>query len=234
MRSSRSALRGDRAAAAATSGAVHHVRRRSRGPRLCDKPRPPGGNVTGIAILAAELDGKRLDLLHEAVPAARRIAALMLPAAPLRRASEEELRAAAASTGVELLVFDAAGPGEYPAAFAAMRAGGARALVIVADPTFNRDAESLARLALKTGLPTVCEWAEMARSGCLLGYGPSRPELRRRLAYFVARIFQGAAPSDLPIEQPTHFEFTINLKTAKALGLTIPPSLLARADEVIE
>jgi putative ABC transport system substrate-binding protein len=194
----------------------------------------PGGNVTGITILAAELDAKRLELLHQTLPAARRIAALMLPTAPLRQVSERELRAAAASTAVELLVFDAAEPAAYPATFAAIRAAEARGLVIMADPTFNRDAEVLARLSIETDLPTACEWAEMARSGCLLGYGPSRPELRRRLAYFVARIFQGAAPSDLPIEQPTHYEFTINLKTAKALGLTVPQSILARADEVIE
>jgi putative ABC transport system substrate-binding protein len=115
-----------------------------------------------------------------------------------------------------------------------MRAAGAQGLVIMADPTFNRDVEALARLALETGLPTACEWAEMAQSGCLLGYGPSRVELRRRLAYFVARIFHGATPSDLPIEQPTRYEFTINLKTATALGLTIPQSTLGRADEVIE
>ena len=103
------------------------------------------------------------------------------------------MRAVAASNSVELLVFDATEPGEYPAAFAAMRASGAQALVIVAHATFNRDAELLARLALEAGLPTICEWAEMARTGCLLGYGPSRPELRRRLAYFVMRIFQGTA-----------------------------------------
>jgi ABC-type uncharacterized transport system substrate-binding protein len=87
---------------------------------------------------------------------------------------------------------------------------------------------------LEAGLPTACEWAEMAQSGCLLGYGPSRSELRRRTAHLVAQIFRGALPGDLPIEQPTHYEFAVNLKTAKALGLTIPPTILARADEVIE
>lgn len=194
----------------------------------------PGGNVTGVVILVTELDAKRLSLLHEAVPVAHRIAVLMQPSAPLRQASEQEMRAVAASTGVELLVFDAAEPGEYPAAFAAMRAAGAQALVIVAHATFNRDTAVLARLALETGLPTACEWAEMARTGCLLGYGPSRPELRRRLAHFVMRIFQGAVPGNLPIEQPTHYDFIINLMTAKALNLIVPQSLLARADEVIE
>jgi putative tryptophan/tyrosine transport system substrate-binding protein len=194
----------------------------------------PGGNVTGVVIMATELDGKRLDLLHEAVPAARRIAALMLPSAPERQASEREMRGVAASTGVELLPFDAAGPEEYPAVFAAMQAAGAQALLVMAHSSFNRDAALIAQLALGTGLPTVCEWAEMAQAGCLLGYGPSRTELRRRTAHFVARIFQGTAPSDLPIEQPTRYEFVINLKTAKALGLSVPQSSLARADEVIE
>lgn len=194
----------------------------------------PGGNITGVAILAVELDGKRLDLLHEAVPASRRVAALLMPSVPGRQPSEREMRAVAASVGVDLLTFDAIGPEDYPAAFAAMRAAAAQGLVIVANPTFYRDAASLAQLALEAGLPTVCEWAEMAQSGCMLGYGPNRPELRRRLAHFVARIFQGAAPGDLPIEQPTHYEFVINLKTANALGLTLPPSILARADEVIE
>jgi putative ABC transport system substrate-binding protein len=194
----------------------------------------PGGNVTGVVILAAELDGKRLDLLREAVPRARRIAALLLPSAPLRQASEREMREVAASTGVELLPFDPAGPEDYPAVFDAMRAAGAQAVVVMAHPAFNRDAALLARLALEAGLPTVCEWAEMARSGCLLGYGPSRSELRHRTAHLVAQIFRGAPPGDLPIEQPTHYEFAINLKTAKALGLTIPQSILGRADEVIE
>jgi putative tryptophan/tyrosine transport system substrate-binding protein len=194
----------------------------------------PGGNVTGITILATELDGKRLDLLHEAVPAARRIAALLLPSTPDRQESEREMREVAASAEFELIPFDAGGPEDYPAAFGAMRAAGAQALVIMAHATFNRDAALLARLALETGLPTVCEWAEMAQAGCLLGYGPSRTELRRRIAHLIAQIFRGTAPGDLPIEQPTRYEFTINLKTAKALGVTLPQAILARADDVIE
>ena len=194
----------------------------------------PGGNVTGVTMLAVELDGKRLDLLHEAVPAARRVAALLMPSVPGQQPSEREMRDVAASDGVDLLIFDATGPEDYRTAFAAMRAVAAQGLVIMANPTFYRDAALLARLAIEAGLPTVCEWAEMAQSGCLLGYGPNRPEMRRRLAHFVAHIFQGAAPGDLPIEQPTHYEFVVNLKTAEALGLTVPRSILARADEVIE
>jgi putative ABC transport system substrate-binding protein len=144
------------------------------------------------------------------------------------------MREVAAATGAQLFVFEADGPDDYPAAFAAMRSVGAEALAITATPYFYRDARLLARLALEAGLPTVCEFAETAHSGCLLGYGPDRPELRRRMAHYVAQIFHGTAPGDLPIEQPTHFDFAINLKTAQTLGLTVPPSILARADEVLE
>jgi putative tryptophan/tyrosine transport system substrate-binding protein len=194
----------------------------------------PGGNLTGVVILAEDLDAKRLDVLHEAVPSARRVAALFLPSLAYRDTSERDVRAVASSSGIELLAFDAEGPEHYPAAFAAMRAAGAQALLITANPTFNRDAAQLAQLALEARLPMMCEWAENARLGCLLGYGPSRGDLRRRVAHHVARIFQGATPADLPIETPTRFELAINVKTAKALGLEVPPSLLARADEVIE
>jgi putative ABC transport system substrate-binding protein len=174
-------------------------------------------------------------LLHEAVPTARRVAVLLAPRSnPGRQPSEREISAVAAHIGVEILTFEAAAFEEYPAAFAAMRQAGAQGLLIMAYPTFYRDAEPLARLALQAGLPTVCEWAEMAQSGCVIGYGPNRPELRRRMAHYVARIFQGAGLADLPIEQPTRYEFAVNLQIAKTLGLTIPPSILARADEVIE
>ncbi len=193
----------------------------------------PAGNVTGVSIFAPELDGKRLDLLHAAIPA-RRVAAPLLRNFERRRSSEEEMRAVAASDGIELLLFDAAGPEDYPAAFAAMARAGVQALVLTANPIFARDAGPLAELALKASLPTACEWAEMAQAGCMLGYGPSRSELRRRMAHYIARILQGAAPADLPIEQPTRYEFTVNLTTARALGVTIPLSILARADEVIE
>jgi putative ABC transport system substrate-binding protein len=194
----------------------------------------PGGNITGVLILVAELDGKRLDLLREVVPEARRFAALMQPSSPLRQASEHEMRKVAASAGVELLTFDASSANEYPAVFTAMRAAGIQALVIMANATFNRDRVALARLAIETGLPTSCEWASMAHAGCLLGYGPDAEDLRRRVAHHLAHIFRGTAPGDIPIELPTRFEFAVNLKTAKALALTVPALTLTRADEVIE
>jgi putative ABC transport system substrate-binding protein len=193
----------------------------------------PGGNVTGFLMLAPELDAKRLDLLHQAVPSARHIAALATSA----KQAEENLAAvqrAAETLGLELLAVYAEAPAEYPAAFTAMRSAGAEALAILSAPDFFSNAARLAALALEARLPTVCEWRKMAEQGCLLGYGPDYAELFRRNTDYVARIFRGTAPGELPIEQPTHFEFGVNLKTANALGLTIPPAILARADEVIE
>ena len=191
----------------------------------------PGGNVTGVVILVGELEAKRLSILLEAVPDRRRVAALV-PASS--EANEAALRKAAAGLGVELLVFPAGAPSDYPAAFAAMRAQGAQALVIGATPQFQRDGRHLAGLALEARLPTVCEWAEMAHSGCLIGYGPSRIELRKRMADQIAQIFRGIAPGNIAIERPTVFEFAINQKIANALGLSIPLAVLAQADEVID
>jgi putative tryptophan/tyrosine transport system substrate-binding protein len=191
----------------------------------------PGGNVTGVVILIAELEAERLSLLLEAVPDRRRVAALV----PVRMgANETALRKAAAGLGVDLLVFAAAAPSDYPAAFAAMRAQGAQALVIGATPQFQRDGKQLADLALEARLPTVCEWADMAHQGCLIGYGPSRIALRKRMADQIAQIFRGVAPGDIPIEQPTAFEFALNLRVAKSLDLIVPSTVQARADEVIE
>jgi putative ABC transport system substrate-binding protein len=197
----------------------------------------PGGNVTGVSILFEELEGKRAALLHEAVPQAKRMAVLFLPSLRrlgYRQSAESEIRAALVNTGAELLAFEAEGPDEYPATFAAMQVAGAQSLLITGNPTFNRDMTLLADLALEQHLPAMCEWAENARSGCTFGYGPNRSELRRRLAHLVARIFRGIAPSELPIETPTHFELAVNLKSAKQLGLDVPMTLLVRADEVIE
>jgi putative ABC transport system substrate-binding protein len=192
----------------------------------------PGGNVTGVVILASELETKRLSLLLEAVPDRRRIAVLV-PSAGWG-GNEVTLQKAAAGLGVELLVFAVATPAEYPAAFAAMQAKGAQALLIGATPQFQRDGKQLAALALESQLPTVCEWADMARAGCLIGYGPSRIALRKRLADQIAKIFRGVTPGDIPIERPTVFELALNLTIAKSLDLIVPPALLTRADEVIE
>lgn len=192
----------------------------------------PGGNVTGVVILAPELDGKRLSVLRDMVPDRRRVAALLL--ATGNRGSEPAMRKAAERLGIELLTFTVATPADYQAAFAAMRAQGAQALVIGAAPEFQRDGKVLAALALESRLPTVCEWADMARNGCLIGYGPSRAALRKRMADQIAQVFRGVAPGVIPVEQPTIFEFAVNRGVAKSLDLDIPVALLTSADEVID
>lgn len=193
----------------------------------------PGGNVTGIFMLASELDAKRLDLLHELVPQARHVAVLAVNA----RRGEASI-AATEEVGrresLDVAPFFAAAPQDYAPALARMRSAGIEALLITSAPEFFTDARLLAALAIQAGLPTMCEWRSMAVAGCLVGYGPDFGELDRRIATYAARIFHGAVPAELPIEGPTHFEFAVNLKTAKALGLTVPPSILVRADEVIE
>jgi putative tryptophan/tyrosine transport system substrate-binding protein len=193
----------------------------------------PGRNVTGIVMLAPELDAKRLDVLLETVPGARLMAALARTA-QLDAPSLAEMKKAAIQRGIDLLPFYAVGPEGYSSAFAAMREAGVQTLAIVSAPEFASNAAALASQALASHLPTVCEWDWMAQEGCLLGYGPDFAELRRRTADYVVRIFRGAAPGELPMEQPTHFKFAINLKTASALGLTIPQSVLGRADEVFD
>jgi putative tryptophan/tyrosine transport system substrate-binding protein len=193
----------------------------------------PGSNITGVVMLAPELDGKRVDVLHQTVPWARRIAALAR-SKHLEASNLVEMEKAATQADLELLTFYAATPEEFPSVFAKMREAGVEALAISSVPEFAGNAATLAAHAIASRLPTVCEWDWMAQEGCLLGYGPDLAELRRRTADYVVRIFGGAAPGELPMEQPTHFKFTVNLKTAKELGLTIPPAILARADEVIE
>jgi len=194
----------------------------------------PGANVTGVVIFAEELDGKRLDLLHDAVPTAQRVAALLLPSLSYKQTIETKIRSVAASRGIDLRIFEAESADDYSLAFAEMRSAGSEALLITGNPAFNRDAAQLAKRAIEMRMPIMCEWAENARSGCLLAYGPSRTELRRRVAHLVAGIFRGVAPGELPIEAPSRFELAINLKTAQAIGLTISPAILAQADEVIE
>jgi putative ABC transport system substrate-binding protein len=193
----------------------------------------PGGNVTGVTLTAPELEIKRLDLLRQVVPAARRIAVLSMHREVTEPAAAP-MRAVAARLGIELVELYVAGPEEYRGAFTAMRSAGAQALVIVPVPELSQHAEELAALAVEAGLPTVCGGRRPAEQGCLIGYGPDFAELRRRAVDYVARIFRGASPAELPIEGATHYEFAVNLKTAKELGLIIPPSILARVDEVIE
>ena len=194
----------------------------------------PGGNFTGIANMLVQLHGKRLTLLLEAMPGTRRLAALVRSTDPSREPKQEAMRQAARQTGVELVEFLVRQPSEYAGTFAAMQAAGARGVIIAADPEFNRDEVELAALATRHGLASSCEWASMARAGCLMGYGPQPRLLRIRLAQIVARILQGTKPEDLPIERASQFDLALNQATARTLGVTFPPSLLIRADEVID
>jgi putative ABC transport system substrate-binding protein len=193
----------------------------------------PGGNVTGVSLIAPELEIKRLSLLREALPSVHRIAVL----SNHRRVVEPglvPLRKAAAEAGFELMEIWVESPDEYTAAFDVMRGAGAEALVIVPTPELYRDTEQLGALAAKARLPTIGGFRESAQGGLLIGYGPSLRELGRQAAGYAERILNGAQAGELPFQGPTRFDFAINMRTAKALGLAIQPSLLVGADEVIE
>jgi putative ABC transport system substrate-binding protein len=193
----------------------------------------PGANLTGVNLLTTELNPKRLELLRAAIPGVARVAVLANPAAPNAKVLGD-LHAAARSLGVKLQVVDARSPQEIDQAFSAMVRERAGALLVLANPMFLAERERIAGLVSKNRLPAIFEQSEFAEAGGLLSYGASIADMYRRLATYVDKILKGAKPGDLPVEQPTKFELVINLKTAKALGLTIPPSLLARADQVIE
>jgi putative ABC transport system substrate-binding protein len=197
----------------------------------------PGGNVTGVAYgVGTDTFGKGLELLKEAVPRVRRVAVLSNPDSPGQLLMTTHIKGAARSLGLEIQLVEARGPAQFDAAFAAMARGGAEALLVVTDPTYLLPgaAARLADLAARGRLPSMHAQRPPVEAGGLMSYGPSIVALFRRGAVFVDRILKGARPADLPVEQPTKFELVINLKTAKALGLTIPPAVLARADEVIQ
>jgi putative ABC transport system substrate-binding protein len=194
----------------------------------------PGGNITGVAMIADELTGKRVVLLREMLPRATRIAVLTQIDHPAAASQTKAAQETAKSLGIDMDVARVHDSREYEAVFAAIVKQRASGLFVVSNPTFFGDQEHLAALATRHRLPMMCEWREMAQAGCLMAYGPIITDLYRRAAVYVDRIINGAHPADLPVEQPTKFELVINLKTAKALGLTIPPSLLQRADQVIE
>jgi putative tryptophan/tyrosine transport system substrate-binding protein len=193
----------------------------------------PGGQITGQIMLAEQLEGKRLELLKEAVPGAQSIA-ILRGRPPRHDPNISGLTTTAKKLGLNLRFYLADQPVDYPAAFAGMKEAHDQALLIVSAPDFSRDVAILAASATAAGLPTMCEWDFMARAGCLIGYGRSNDDLRRRTAYYVAQILRGKSPADLPIEGPSSFALAINLRIAKALGVQLPPSFLARADEVIE
>jgi putative ABC transport system substrate-binding protein len=197
----------------------------------------PGGNVTGLAVSSPELAGKSLELLKQAVPGLTLVALLMKPDAAPAAAMQERLRtwnAAARALRIRLQVVEARGPGEFDRALADMTRARAGAVTVVSTPVFDSEPRRLVELAARYRLPAIYTFKPYVDAGGLMSYGPDIADLFRRAATYVDKILKGATPVDLPVEQPTKFELVINLKTAKALGLTIPPSLLARADQVIE
>jgi len=196
----------------------------------------PGGNLTGVATLVpGAFIGKMLEVLRELLPNAKRVAAFINPSSEtLRLLFPREAPPAATKLGFDLDVVNVKEAGEIPAAVAAAKAGGAEALWIVGDPIFHSPPNRVPDLAAQAGLPSIYLVRNLVQAGGLVSYGPDFPAEARRGAHYVHRILKGAKPADLPIEQPAKYLLTVNLKTAKSLGVEIPPSLLARADEVFE
>ena len=194
----------------------------------------PGGNVTGLTIMASDLVGKQFEVLKEVVPKVSRVALLWNPANPGSAPQLREAEAAARALGVRLQTLEARDPQEIDSAFAAMTREQAGALVVLGDAIFLNQRRQIAELAAKRRLPAVYTLREHADAGGFMSYGGNPLDLERRAATFVDKILKGAKPGDLPVEQPTKFELVINLKTAKALGLTIPQTILLQADHLIE
>jgi putative ABC transport system substrate-binding protein len=189
----------------------------------------PGGNVTGVYMLAAELDAKRCEFLLEAVPQARTVGVLN----PGRGWSLTHLHRIAEARTIQLRTSDVPGPEGYDAAFVALRQAPVDAVLVPSFPRFYREHQLIIEAAAKHRLPAIYEWGDMARAGGLLAYGPVMADIHQRVATYVHKILQGAQPADLPVEQPTRFELVVNLKTAQALGLTLLPGVLLQANEVI-
>jgi putative ABC transport system substrate-binding protein len=194
----------------------------------------PGGNLTGTSIMATDLIGKQFELLREVVFKVSRMAFLWNPTNPSHAPAISYVKGAARSLGVQLQLLEARDPQEIDRAFAAVTREQAGALVVLPDAIFTNQVRQIAELAVQRRLPSIYGASEYAEAGGLVVYGANLLDLERRAATFVDKILKGAKPGDLPVEQPEKFELIINLKTAKALGLTIPPSLLQRADQVIE
>ena len=194
----------------------------------------PGGNVTGLSIVNPELSGKRLELLKGAMPRAVRVAVLWNPASRIHPRMIDETAAASRALGLRLLRLPARGLADYDGAFSEMTRERAEALVVLGDVTFWIHRGRIAELAAQRRLPTMFAQREHVEAGGLMSYGVDLRENYRRAATYVDKILKGARPADLPVEQPTKFELVVNMKTARALGLTIPPIVLGRADQLIE
>jgi putative tryptophan/tyrosine transport system substrate-binding protein len=194
----------------------------------------PGGNITGLATLAPEISGKQLELLKEIVPRISRVAVLGNSTEPGNAQALREVELAAGTFGVQLQHLDVLGPKDIETAFRAATKGRADALLVLASPVLNDQRTHIADLALKSRLPAIYPQTEYMEAGGLMYYGASTSDLFRRAATYVDKILKGVKPADLPVEQPKKFEFIINLKAAKQIGLRIPPNVLARADKVIK
>jgi putative ABC transport system substrate-binding protein len=194
----------------------------------------PGGNATGMSILSPDLEAKRLGLLHELVPRAVTLGALLNPNFPPAQDQLDEVQEVARAIGLQIHVLRASIDREIDAAFDSIAQLRIAALLVTTDPFFDTRRYKLIALAARHAVPTMYQFREYAVAGGLMSYGIDLPDVYRRVGTYAARILKGAKPADLPVQQPTKFELVINLNTAKALGLTVPPTLLARADEVIE
>jgi len=194
----------------------------------------PGGNSTGANILAAEIDGKRLGLLHEMMPNASHVGVLLNPNFPAYSEQLNDLKNAARMANLEVAILHANTDGEIDAAFEISSRKRVEALVLTASPFFDTRRDKLVALAAGHALPTFYHFREFAVAGGLMSYGVSIPHIYRQIGVYTGRILSGDNPANLPVQQPTRFELVVNLKTAKTLARTIPPALLARADEVIE
>ena len=194
----------------------------------------PGGNITGLSGFAPELSGKQLELLKEVVPNVARVAMLANPANPHTPSIVREAGMAARALGVQLSILEVRDPNEFESVFAAMTRAHTDALLVLPDPVLSGQPGRIVELAAKSRLPAIYAELSWAPAGGLMVYGVSLADMNRRAATYVDKILKGAKPGDLPVERPVKFELVINLKTAKALGLTIPPSILFQADKVLQ
>src|SRR5262245_17598252 len=194
----------------------------------------PGKNITGLTTVSPEVSGKRLELLRDALPGVQKVTVLWNPANTGHAANVREIEAAGPQLGLEVSAVGVRREGDVSTAIQSAVKARAGALLVIDDLVISSHQSRILEIAAKHGLPVISQFREFCEAGGLRAYGPNNNEMFRRAAFFIDKIFRGAKPGDLPVEQPTKFELLINLKTAKALGLTVPPSLLLRADQVIE
>ena len=194
----------------------------------------PGGNITGVTNLSPEIGGKQLELLKDAFPKAFRVAVLGNPASPAFTIQVRETEIAARSLGIQLQILEAKGINDFDKILAATKKNDAQALNVLSSAIFSVHRTRLLEIASKARLPAIYQHSDFVNAGGLMSYGADRFDMWRRAAVYVDKILKGTKPADLPVEQPTKFEFIVNLKAAKQIGLTIPPNVLVRADRVIK